>query len=580
LLPGAARGAGAGPGFEARLARGTAVDLIVEFDAIAADSAATAQRLARGLVQDDAAIVAARALRYRATKGVVERALGDSGALRVRDYVHLPLALWRVTTPAALARLRAQPAVRGVYEDRAVSVVSTPTDLALIGQPAAVAAGDTGAGTTVAVIDAGIDLTNPAFGTCPTAGAPGCRVIANQVYYPGSGTDVNHGTNVAGIVAEIATATRIAMLNVFNGSSAASSDLLTAIDWAIGNQAADNIVAINMSLGDGVDYTAACTSLSGGGNPLTTAIATAAAAGIQTVAASGNNAYSDGINFPACTPGVVSVGAVYDSAIAGVSYGSVPCTDTSPATDQVTCFTNMAGFLTVLAPGADITAAGITEYGTSQASPHVAGSIAALRGRYPKEPLTQAANRLTLTGTADSRNGISIPRINEFAAASLGAQLQLSGNGPTVATSGGTASYVLTVKNLGPLIATDVVASDALPGLAQFISGTGCTATGATVNCSIAALAVGASTSFTITVRWNGSGAVYDSAQATSDQIDPNPAGALLSFGTAPASVDVPLPPWLPILLAMALAVLGGSALADAARPRPCDPAPPGDSTL
>ncbi len=546
--------AAAGEDFAARLARGAAVDVIVEFDARAANRAAAGLRQQRGLQRDDASVIAARAVQYRNTKAAVERALATSGASLLRDYPHLPLALWHVRSPAALARLRAQSALRAVYDDRRVFAVSTPSDLTLIQQPAALAAGETGAGTTVAVIDAGIDLTNAAFGTCPTVGAAGCRVIYDQIYYPASTTDVNHGTNVAGIVAEIATATRIAMLNVFDGASAGSSDILSAIDWAISNQSADNIVAINMSLGDGVDYTAACPNLAGGGNPLTTAVSLAAAAGIQAVAASGNNGYANGINFPACTPGVVSVGAVYDSAIAGVSYTAVPCTDISPATDQVTCFTNMASFLTLLAPGADITAAGITEYGTSQASPHVAGVLAALRARYPKEPLSQAVNRLTLTGNADSRNGIAVPRINEYAAANLGAQLQLSGSGPTTATSGGTGSYVLTVKNAGPLIATDVVVTDNLPAQAIFQSASGCTAAGAVVSCPIATLDVGASMSFTITVRWSGAGPVYDSAVAASDQLNPAPAAGALAFGVAPpALADVPLPAWSIGLLVGAL---------------------------
>jgi uncharacterized repeat protein (TIGR01451 family) len=561
------------PGFEARLRGGAAVDVIVEFDGSAAKAAAATLRRSRGLVHDDAAVVAARAARYRGTKAAVEQALRGAGAAAVRDYAHLPLALWHIDSPAALARLRAHPAFRAVYEDRRVFAVATPSDLALIQQPAAAAAGATGAGTTVVVIDAGINLANSAFGTCPTVGVAGCRVIYNLDYYPGSGSDVNHGTNVSGIVAEAAPQTRIAMHNVFNGAGATTSDILTAIDWAISNQAVDTIVAINMSLGDGGDYTSSCTSVGGGGNPLQSAVATAAAAGIQTVAASGNNAYTGGINFPGCTPGVVSVGAVYDSAIAGVSYPSVPCTDASPAADQVTCFTNMASFLTVLAPGAAVTAAGITESGTSQATPHVSGVLAALRGLYPKEPLSQAVDRLTLTGTLDPRGAIAIPRINEYAAATAGAQLQLTGSGPSTATAGGTASYVLTVKNTGPLIATNVVVTDSLPALAVFVSGPGCSAAGATVSCTIASLAVGASISFTINVRWSGSGAVYDSATASGDQIDPVPALATVAFGTPPGggavAADVPLPPWSLLLLATVLAAAGLRGTVPAAPRRP-----------
>jgi uncharacterized repeat protein (TIGR01451 family) len=558
------------PAFEARLAAGAAVDVIVEFDGSAADAEAATLRRRRGVEHDDATVIAARAARYRGTKAAVELALAGSGAAVVRDYPHLPLAVWHVDSPVALARLRAHPNFRAVYEDRRVFAVATPSDLTLIQQPAAAAAGATGAGTTVVVIDAGINVANSAFGTCPTIGAAGCRIIYNQDYYPNSGSNFNHGTNVSGIVAETAPATRIAMHNVFNGASAGSTDILTAIDWAIANQAADNIVAINMSLGDGGNNTASCSTVGGLGNPLQSAVATAAAANIQTVAASGNNAYNGGINFPGCTPGVVSVGAVYDSAIPAVTYTGV-CADASPAADQVTCFTNMANFLTLLAPGGAVTAAGITESGTSQASPHVAGVLAGLRGLYAGEPLSQATKRLTLTGVADARGGVIVPRINAYAAATQGTQLQISGTGPTSATAGGTASYVLTVKNLGPLVATGVIASDTLPALAVFQPSTGCTAVGAAVTCPIASLAVGATTSFTIRVRWNGSGAVYDSATVSAQQINASPATGSVAFGTPPVSAstpDVPLPAWSMLLLAglFAVFVLSGSGLVGARR--------------
>jgi uncharacterized repeat protein (TIGR01451 family) len=70
--------------------------------------------------------------------------------------------------------------------------------------------------------------------------------------------------------------------------------------------------------------------------------------------------------------------------------------------------------MTILAPGALITAAGITDAGTSQATPHVAGAIAVLRSTYPSETLTQTQTRLTSSGVpiTDSRNGIVKPRLN------------------------------------------------------------------------------------------------------------------------------------------------------------------------
>ncbi|SPE23215.1 putative Subtilisin [Burkholderiales bacterium] len=545
------------PRFEDQLHRGQTVDVIVEFDGAAADTEAAAMRRARQLNHDDARIIATRSARYRQIKAAAQRAVAGPDAVQVRDYPHLPIALWHLSSPAALARLRAQPAVRAVADDRRLFAVSTPTDLALINQPQAAAAGATGAGTTVAVIDAGIDLTNSAFGSCPTAGAAGCRVVFDQVYYPGTTTDVNHGTNVSGIVAEVAPASSIAMLNVFDGSSASVSDVISAFDWAISNQSTYNIVAANMSLGDGGNYTAQCSTISGGANPLSTPVANAAAAGILAVAASGNDAFTGGINFPACTPGVVSVGAVYDTNIGGVSYAPT-CSDSSSTADQVTCFSNVASFMTLFAPGADVTAAGITLFGTSQATPHVSGALAALRARYPKEPLSQALARLTSTGVADSRASIIVPRINLLAAFGEGAQLVLSGSGPASGTAGTNSTYTLTVTNTGPLIATDVNVVDTLPSLASFVtrsSSSACSASGQSVNCAAGTLAVNANASFTITVHWSGSGEVYDSASASGDQIDPVPASASIAFGAAPVDVSYdnsPLPPW-------SLALLGGA---------------------
>jgi subtilisin family serine protease len=68
----------------------------------------------------------------------------------------------------------------------------------------------------------------------------------------------------------------------------------------------------------------------------------------------------------------------------------------------------------MLAPGANITAAGITEAGTSQASPHVAGAVAVLRAEFPLETLIQTQARLIGSGTkiTDPRNGVMLPRLN------------------------------------------------------------------------------------------------------------------------------------------------------------------------
>jgi uncharacterized repeat protein (TIGR01451 family) len=72
-----------------------------------------------------------------------------------------------------------------------------------------------------------------------------------------------------------------------------------------------------------------------------------------------------------------------------------------------------------------ITAAGITEGGTSQASPHVAGAIAVLRSTFPSETLAQIQTRMTSSGVSitDSRNGLAKPRLDLLHAARPGNDL-------------------------------------------------------------------------------------------------------------------------------------------------------------
>ena len=74
----------------------------------------------------------------------------------------------------------------------------------------------------------------------------------------------------------------------------------------------------------------------------------------------------------------------------------VKCSDPTTAADKVACFSNGGSLVTLLAPGAMITAGGYTMGGTSQATPHVAGAIALLRANRvsPTESIDQTISRL------------------------------------------------------------------------------------------------------------------------------------------------------------------------------------------
>lgn len=383
-----------------RLDRGEAVELIVEYQS--------------GTLEEELASRRKAPERYTNVRNRVDDALGLAPSARLKDYSQLPMSFRRFRSLAEAQAYAAHPDVKALYENIRLTPMLAQS-LPLIGQPAVATATSAGSGTTIAVIDNGINYTNSAFGSCTAPGVPAdCKVVASVDLGTGT-TDKSHGTNVSAIALGVAPASRIAMLNAFSGTSAWSSDIIEAINWAIANRATYNIVAINMSLGESNFWINVACELN---NVFLTPVSNARNAGIAVIASAGNEAHKDGITRPACTPGVISVGAVYDANVGGLSWGSGLCTDSTTTADKVACFSNSASILTLLAPGALIAAAGISMGGTSQAAPHVAGAVAVLRSLYPNETLDQIQSRMTGTGkSVMDTNGIAKPRLALLAAA-------------------------------------------------------------------------------------------------------------------------------------------------------------------
>jgi subtilisin family serine protease len=295
-------------------------DFLVEFDISLLKEKNQDLRTARGLKFNDARIRSESAEELQNLKHTVMSAFQLADVTVAHQYEYLPLLHIKTKSAAFVHALERHPQVVAIHENIKLHMFLTQS-APLIQQDKALMLGADGQGASVAVLDSGVDYTHSAFGSCTAPAVPSsCRVVYSADTAPDDGQldDDGHGTNVAGIAAGIASASSIVSFDVFDGASASSSDITAAINGAITLKDTYNIVAINMSLG-GNNFEDPC---DGKGplqnrNPFKASIDSARTNGILTVAASGNDAVSNAIGMPACTPGVVSVGAVYDANVGG-----------------------------------------------------------------------------------------------------------------------------------------------------------------------------------------------------------------------------------------------------------------------
>ncbi|WP_406091899.1 type VII secretion-associated serine protease mycosin [Streptomyces sp. NBC_01013] len=224
-----------------------------------------------------------------------------------------------------------------------------------------------GKGVRVAVIDTGVDVTNPQLG--------GAVDALTGIDYTGGGSDgtvdeAGHGTKVAGIIAArprtgtgfvglAPEATVIPIRQNDGRHNGSDSTMAAGIDHAI----AEGARVINISQ----DTTRPLTEDS----LLGRAVARAIAEDVVVVAAAGNDGM-DGrrrSTYPAAFDGVLAVAA-------------------SDRNNERAPFSQAGEFVGVAAPGVDIvsTVPGngqCTDSGTSFAAPYVTGVVALMRAKYP-----------------------------------------------------------------------------------------------------------------------------------------------------------------------------------------------------
>ena len=235
--------------------------------------------------------------------------------------------------------------------------------------------GLTGTGYAVAIIDTGIDQNNPAF-----AGRiiDGWNFITNTSDF----TDDNgHGTHVAGIIGShdqnfpgIAPDVNLVILKVLDKTGTGTFDNVNkALEWIHVHAKQDNIVAVNMSFGDGNFQTGNVTISDNDLKALATD-------NIFMAAAAGNSFFADaskpGLAYPASSQYVVSVGAVWNGEYGPADWAN-GAKDFVTYPDKIASFTQRDTDLDLLAPGAYVISTYLNDSfaalaGTSMASPMVA----------------------------------------------------------------------------------------------------------------------------------------------------------------------------------------------------------------
>ena len=139
--------------------------------------------------------------------------------------------------------------------------------------------------------------------------------------------------------------------------------------------------------------------------------------------------------------------------------------------------------------------------------------------------ITNTASSVSSTADPDpGNNDGNAPAAQVISSVSASADVATFKTGATNAVAGSNLTYTITVTNLGPSTASNVVVFDTLPTNAVLVSaGGGSLSNGVVTWSSLTNLSVGTGTNFTVTVTAPAGGSITNTASSTAATPDPDP---------------------------------------------------------
>jgi len=265
---------------------------------------------------------------------------------------------------------------------------------------------------------------------------------AHQLGYTGKGVGVavidiftpnpsdpcatSHGLWIEGLIRGVAPDAEIKRFGVDTAPTQAgnracyamdNADIRSALQSLVSNHERWGIEVVNLSWGGG-RHTRSC---NGERDVISRLIKSLVAEGVTVIAASGNDGWSDAMIWPACMPETISVGASFDYDGQFLER-TAHCAQT-PAVDAITCYSNTAAFLDVVAPGSRASVSErLSGLGTSASAAYVSGVVALMLQAKADLSPDQVRGNLAATGVSlkDGRNGLSFSRVNALGAVRAG----------------------------------------------------------------------------------------------------------------------------------------------------------------